>query len=100
MGLRSSFAGISRGGSRIFDEHARSADGLFPPGVPGADLDDVPPFLVQLDGFGEGAVPVDLDLLAVDLDPRPRLAASGDHEDTTVGFDALEVKRRRRGVPR
>ena len=47
-----------------------------------------------MDRLGEAAVRVGLDLLAVDLHRRPRLAAAVDHEDTTVGFDVVEVKRR------
>src|SRR4029077_15490910 len=76
----------------ILDEDAVPADGLGPPRVAGTDLDDVPAFLGQLDRLGEAAVRIGLDLLAVDLHRRPRLAASVDHEDTTVGFDVGEVK--------
>src|SRR6185295_2216408 len=84
--------------SGSFDEYAMPANGLVTPRVAGVDLDNVPAFLVQLDRFGEGAVDAGLDLLAVDLDSRPGLAAAGDHEDTTVGFDVLEVELGRRGV--
>src|SRR3954468_5419776 len=68
------------------------ADGLVPPRVPRADLDDVPTLFAQLDGLGERAVRSEGDLLAVDLHPRPRLGAAVDHGDTTVGFDVSEVK--------
>src|SRR3954453_23250069 len=75
-----------------------TAHGFVAGAVARTDLDEAPTFLAELDGLGERPVGGGLDLLSVDLDPGAGLGPPADDEDTTVGFDVFEVKRRRRLV--
>src|SRR6185369_7321768 len=83
---------------RVFDKSAVTAHRFVACGVAGPDFDEAPTFLPKLDGLGERAVRGGVDLLSVDLHPGAGLGSPADDEDTTVGFDVVEVKLRRRLV--
>src|SRR5437660_9639662 len=96
--ILSAECGRRRASLRVLYEDAMAAHGFDAPAVARLDLDEAQAFLGELHGLLKGTVRADLHGLTVDLDPHARIALAADDEDTTVGFDVLEVKRRRIGA--